>query len=207
MPPANASRETKIKKTYTAFLRRRFSDGMVRIVLIIHPMIKTSSDEASEGNVIQIRLITAVKAEAMINSLGLNIAEVVYEPSMFKNIVLDVRVCDSSLVTGTRLEEGTQVTLVIGKGKGEKQVTVPPIVGKSLEEARSWLLANSLTMGSVEYDIQPSEEIQEQYVIYQQTPQSGIVVVEGTSVNIKLTTDIEKALVTGGGEAEEEDFF
>ena len=76
-----------------------------------------------------------------------------------------------------------------------------------MEEARSWLLAHSLTLGSVEYDIEPDEETQGQYIIYQQTPQSGTVVVEGTSVNIKLTTDIEKALITGGEENDEEDFF
>lgn len=155
----------------------------------------------------ELRDLSHRQAETMIKSMGLNIAEVVYEPSMFKNIVLDVRLCDSSLVAGSRLDEGTPVTLVIGRGKGEKQVTVPHILGKSLEEARSWLLANSLTMGSVEYDIEPTEGVQEQYIIHQQTPQSGTVVVEGTSVNIKLTTDVEKALGAGGEEANEEDFF
>ena len=155
----------------------------------------------------ELRDISYRQAEATIKSLGLGIAEIVYEPSTYKNIILDVRLNDSSLVAGARLEEGTQVTLVVGKGKGEKQVTVPHLAGKSMEEARSWLLAHSLTLGSVEYDIEPDEETQGQYIIYQQTPQSGTVVVEGTSVNIKLTTDIEKALITGGEENDEEDFF
>jgi beta-lactam-binding protein with PASTA domain len=155
----------------------------------------------------ELRDISYRQAEATIKSLGLGIAEIVYEPSTYKNIILDVRLNDSSLVAGARLEEGTQVTLVVGKGKGEKQVTVPHLAGKSMEEARSWLLAHSLTLGSLEYDIEPDEETQGQYIIYQQTPQSGTVVVEGTSVNIKLTTDIEKALITGGEENDEEDFF
>lgn len=146
------------------------------------------------------------QAEATIKSLGLSIEKVVYEPSMYKNIVLDVRLNDSSLVAGTRLEEGMQVTLVVGKGKGEKFVEIPHLAGKTLEDARSWLLSSSLTLGSVEYDIPPTEETIASYIVYQQTPANGTVV-EGTSINIKLTTDIEKALITGGEENDEEDFF
>lgn len=154
----------------------------------------------------ELRDLSLRQAEATIKSIGLVIKDIIYEPSTFKNIILDIRVCDTSLVTGTRLEEGTPITLIVGKGQGVREVTVPHIMGKSFEEARSWLLANSLTLGSVEYDIPPTEETQPQYIIYQQTPQSGIVIVEGTSVNIKLSTDIEKAITTNE-ESDEEDFF
>ena len=118
-----------------------------------------------------------------------------------------MRVCDSSMLAGTRLEEGTPLTLVVGKGKGVENVNVPYIVGKSIEEARSWLLANSLTLGSVEYDVEPTEETKNSYIIYQQDPTSGMVVVEGTSVNIKLSTNIEKTISTGEEDTNEEDFW
>ena len=155
----------------------------------------------------ELRDISLRQAETTIKTLGLNIQEVVYEPSTFKNILLDIRVCDTSVVAGTRLEEGDYLTLVVGKGQGIKEVTVPYIVGKSIDEARSWLLANSLTLGSVEYDIEPTEETKNSYIIYQQEPTSGIVVVEGTSVSIKLSTSIEKAISTGEEETSEEDFW
>ena len=154
----------------------------------------------------ELRDISHRQAEATIKSLGLGIAEVIYEPSMYKNIILDVRLNDSSLIAGTRLEEGMYVTLIVGKGKGEKFVDVPHLAGKTLEDARSWLLNSSLTLGSVEYDIPPTDETKSNYIIYQQTPQNGTVL-EGTSVNIKLTTDIEKALITSDEETSEEDFF
>lgn len=155
----------------------------------------------------ELRDLSLRQAEATIKTLGLTMNEIIYEPSTFKNIILDIRTGDSSLVTGTRLEEGTPITLVVGKGQGVREVTVPHIIGKSFEEARSWLLATSLTLGSVEYDIPATEETQSQYIIYQQTPQSGTVVVEGTSVNIKLSTDIEKAITTYDENTDEEDFF
>ena len=155
----------------------------------------------------ELRDLSLRQAETTIKTLGLNIAEIIYEPSTFKNILLDVRVCDSSMLAGTRLEEGTPLTLVVGKGKGVENVNVPYIVGKSIEEARSWLLANSLTLGSVEYDVEPTEETNNSYIIYQQDPTSGMVVVEGTSVNIKLSTNIEKTISTGEEDTNEEDFW
>ena len=146
------------------------------------------------------------QAERTIKGLGLNVAEIIYEPSMYKDIVLDVRQNDSSLVAGSRLEEGVSLTLVVGKGQGTAEVNVPSVIGKSLHDARSWLLGNMLTIGVVEYDSIPTEETQSAYVVFSQSPESGTVVVEGTSVNLKLSMDIEKT-ITADNEQSEEDFF
>ena len=121
-------------------------------------------------------------------------------------MVLDVRQNDSSFVAGSRLEEGVSLTLVVGKGQGTAEVNVPSVIGKSLHDARSWLLGNMLTIGVVEYDSIPTEETQSAYVVFSQSPESGTVVVEGTSVNLKLSMDIEKT-ITADNEQSEEDFF
>ena len=42
--------------------------------------------------------------------------------------------------------------------------------------------------------------------MFSQSPESGTVVVEGTSVNLKLSMDIEKT-ITADNEQSEEDFF
>ena len=155
----------------------------------------------------ELRDLSLRQAEATAKTLGLIIGETIYQPSTFKNIILDVRVCDTSVVAGTRLEEGVAITLLVGKGKGTQQVTVPHIVGKSIEDAKSWLFTNSLILGTVEYDTLPGENTDTQFLIYQQMPASGTIVVEGTSVNIKLSTDIEKTITTNYEESNEEDFF
>ena len=62
-----------------------------------------------------------------------------------------------------------------------------------------------LSIGSIEYDVEPTEETLEQYVVYSQTPESGTIVVEGTDVNLKLSLNIEKT-VTADNEANDEDF-
>ena len=52
-----------------------------------------------------------------------------------------------------------------------------------------------LKVGTVEYDVEPTEENKEQYVVYSQSPTSGTIVVEGTNVNLKLSTDLEKTVI------------
>ena len=101
----------------------------------------------------ELRDLSLRQAETTIDVLGLQVSEILYEPSTYKNIILDIRQNDSSIVAGTRLEEGTAVTLVVGKGQGTENVTVPSVIGKSLYDARSWLLGNMLTVGVVEYDV------------------------------------------------------
>ena len=67
-------------------------------------------------------------------------------------------------------------------------------------------MAHALTAGIVEYDIQPTEENIQDYIVYSQEPTSGTIVVEGSSVNLKLSLDIEKT-VTADNEQDEEEFF
>jgi beta-lactam-binding protein with PASTA domain len=63
-----------------------------------------------------------------------------------------------------------------------------------------------LSVGAVDYDIPPTEETIQSYIVYSQSPESGTVVVEGSSVNLKLSVDIEK-IVTADNEQDEEEFF
>lgn len=154
----------------------------------------------------ELRDVSLRQAQATLAALGLQVDSITYEPSMYRDIVLDVRTDTVALQAGDRISEGTQVTLVIGQGKGTEEVVVPTLIGKSLEEARAWLFSHSLTLGTVTYDIEPTEETMDTYIVYSQTPESGTVVVEGTNINIKLSTDIEKT-ITSDNEESEEEFF
>jgi beta-lactam-binding protein with PASTA domain len=154
----------------------------------------------------ELRDMSLRQAKATLSSLGLVIDSIAYEPSAYRDIVLDIRMGDSIINAGTRVSEGSPVLLIVGKGQGTEEVTIPTVVGKSLDDARSWLLSHALTVGIVQYDIPPTEENKLQYIVYSQEPASGTVVVEGTSVNLKLSMDIEKT-VTADDEQDEEEFF
>lgn len=154
----------------------------------------------------ELRDMTLRQAQATINFLGLHIDSIAYEPSAYRDIVLDVRMGDSILAAGTRLEEGSKVLLIVGQGQGTEEVTIPNLMGRTLDEARKWLLQHALTVGMVEYDIPPTEENKQQYIVYSQKPESGDVAIEGSYVNLKLSLDIEKT-ITADNQQDEEIFF
>lgn len=146
------------------------------------------------------------QAEATLRQMGITVEEMQYEPSEFKDLVLDVRRGSESLPAGTRLEEGSRVVLVVGYGKGTEQVQVPDLRGKTLAEARAILLHSYLTPGMTDYDEPPTDENRDRYVIYSQTPAAGQFLLEGSRVDILLSQDMEKA-VTADNTTEDESFF
>ena len=147
------------------------------------------------------------EAEASLRSMGIRVSDQYeYEPSEYKDLVLDVKQNGRALQPGERIDEGSIVTLVIGFGKGTEMVSVPNLVGLTLANARSLLLSQRLTVGVVEYDDAQDAEAVNKPVVYSQSPASGEQLLEGSMVNLKLSTNVEKALTTQGQESEE-DFF
>ena len=146
------------------------------------------------------------QAEATLRSIGLKVGEVLYEPSLYPNNVLDIRDGETSIEVGTRLPEGTEVTLVIGRQQGNQMVTVPALLGMSLSQARATLLSVGLTIGAYTYDEEPTPETLDSYIIYQQIPLEGATLQEGSTVNIMLSTNLERAITTDE-QQNEENFF
>lgn len=147
------------------------------------------------------------QAEATLKSIGLKVAHVQYEPSLYPDNVLDVRAGGVSLNEGTRLPEGSGVTLVVGRRQGNSMVAVPNLLGMSLPQARSTLLKIGLTIGAYDYDVEPTPHNIEKYIIYRQSPTDGVTLQEGSTVNVRLTTDIERAIITDQSQKSEESFF
>lgn len=148
------------------------------------------------------------QAQATLVAMGIKVGKIVYEPSEYRDIVLDLRYKGKSLVPGEKLSEGTAITMVVGRGKGTEKVKVPSLQGKHLAEARSQLVSVSrLTVGFVRYDETPDAENINNFVIYQQSPTPGTMVREGTGVDVSLTLDIEKAITTNISEDKEDDDF
>lgn len=148
------------------------------------------------------------QAQATLRSLGISVGKVEYEPSEYRDIVLDLRYQGRPLIPGEKINEGTSITMVVGKGKGTIKVKVPSLQGKSLTEARSLLInVAHLTLGLVQYDEPPVVENIGDYIIYRQSPTPGTSVVEGTGVDVNLTLDIEKAITNSSDDPGEDDFF
>jgi len=81
------------------------------------------------------------------------------------------------------------------------------VIGLTLRDARSLLLRNRLTVGAVNEDEEPApEEGEEEKVkyVYRQAPNAGERLLEGETVSLWLSSDLEK-VATGGGENTEDD--
>lgn len=147
------------------------------------------------------------QVETTLRGLGLQVDTVYdYEPSEFKDLVLDVKSNGNSIQPGDKVPVGTKVRLVVGFGCGTDQVTVPSVIGLTLQDARSLLLSHRLTVGAVMYD-EKSEAGEIQYV-YRQIPAAGEKILEGETVALRLSKNIEKATVGHGNSSEyEEEWF
>lgn len=146
------------------------------------------------------------QAVASLRQLDLYADSVEYEPSEYKDLVLNVRRGQETLEPGTRIEEGTHLILVVGYGKGTEQVEIPDLRGKTLSQARALLLGQYLTLGRYDFDEEPTDETRDFYVVYTQSPEAGEMRLEGTQVSIRLSTDLEKA-ATATTHQSDEDFF
>ena len=132
------------------------------------------------------------QAETTLRGLGLRVDSTYeYRPSAFRDLVLDVKVGGVSVAPGTKVPVGTRVRLVVGFGRGTEHVEVPSVIGMTLQDARSLLLRHRLTVGAVYYD-EASEEGATQF-IYRQIPNMGEKLLEGETVTLYLSEDIEKA--------------
>lgn len=154
----------------------------------------------------ELRDMSYRQVESTIRQLGLVVGEVIYEPSEYKDLVLDLKLDTMSIQPGQRITEGSTIVLVVGHGLGTEMVTVPDLRGQSLQDARSCLLNSMLIMGAFDYDVEPTEGDETPYMVYQQTPEAGSMILEGSAVNVSLSTDQEK-VVTADNEKNEDSFF
>lgn len=114
-------------------------------------------------------------------------------------------VMNQSIDKGTEMEEGERVKLIISKG--QEEVDVPNVVGKTLEEAKATLTAAGFV---VDEDEEYSEEIEKNYII-SQTPNGNttaakgstvtIVVSKGEEVKVAKVPDLKKKTVTSAESA------
>lgn len=148
------------------------------------------------------------QAETTLRGLGLLVDTIYdYEPSAFRDLVLDVKAHGQSVQPGEKIAVGTKVRLVVGFGRGTEEVEVPSVIGMSPVDARRVLLSHRLTVGAVTCD-EAVEEDGTPLFVYQQIPAAGEKLIEGETVALKLTMDPEKAATgTLGNEQEEDNWF
>jgi beta-lactam-binding protein with PASTA domain len=131
------------------------------------------------------------QAEAILQTYGLKLGELIYKPDLAKNAVLGQQYRGKEIAPGTSIKKGSLINLILGDGLSRSEVTVPNLLNLTYEEAIAELKSNSLNTGSVLYD---DDDDTFGARVYKQRPahNSRKAVRLGESVDLFLTKSFHK---------------
>ncbi len=92
------------------------------------------------------------QAEAILQTYGLKVGELIYKPDLAKNAVLGQQYKGKEISAGALVKKGASINLILGDGLGGSEVSIPNLINLTYDEASSELNSYSLNVGSVVYD-------------------------------------------------------
>lgn len=142
-----------------------------------------------------LRDLTLRQALAKLKVYGLNLDSVIFRPAECSNCVLSARYNNEELSSGSRIDKGAAIVLVVGAGEGSVELPVPSVLSNTLDNASLKLMNAGFNVGLVifENDVKTSEDSLMSKV-YRQIPasDSNKTYRLGRSVDIYLTLDSNK---------------
>jgi beta-lactam-binding protein with PASTA domain len=111
--------------------------------------------------------MTFRNAEMVLRRYGLKLGDTIFKPDFARNSVLDQLYKGESIKPGTKIQQGSEITLVLGNGVGIEFV-VPDLVGLTYREARSAISQAGLIIGSVVPDADVKDTVNA--YVYRQNP-------------------------------------
>ena len=120
-------------------------------------------------------------AEDILNSNGLKLGEISYEPNPANNAVLAQKINGVKVEAGTPVFKGSSVDLVIGDGEGVQRFPAPNFIGKSLDEVKFQINASKLKLDVINYILIDSVK---RDAVYKQLPPAGIMIRSGDLIEI-----------------------
>lgn len=139
--------------------------------------------------------LTKIQASARLESFGLKIGHITYEPDMGINIVLAQQMNGRNVIPGDSVAKDSKIDLVLGKGLSDELAAVPSLVGLTLEAANLLASDRFLSIGAAVPDQTVlTAEDEQQAVIFKQQPESGSAktLPLGSAINVWITLDSTK---------------
>ncbi|MFW6019143.1 MAG: PASTA domain-containing protein [Bacteroidales bacterium] len=90
-------------------------------------------------------------AERTLDNYGLQIASLEYEPSKYKNAVLGQEYLGKEIKPGEKIEKGSAITIILGRGRKSEKIHVPFLIGLKKNEAIDKIHSSSLNVGRERY--------------------------------------------------------
>ncbi len=131
---------------------------------------------------------TLVQAKADIETYGLRIGKLTYEPSIFDNVVLKQKYKNAEIKAGTKIPQGAEIELVLGKSSDMGNTITPDLEALTLEEAELEAADFMLNIGTVLYDntVKTHDDSISAKII-KQRPKPGISYKPGEQIDIWLS--------------------
>lgn len=144
--------------------------------------------------------LTFRQARDKLESFGLKVGRIAYEPDMGQNMVLSQRMNGHNLVPGDSVVKGAKIDLVLGKGLSDERAAVPNLVGLTLEDANLKASEQFLSIGAAVHDqtiVTPEDEMKA--IIFKQKPESGsgMTLPMGSDIAVWITLDSTKVVSPG----------
>jgi beta-lactam-binding protein with PASTA domain len=111
--------------------------------------------------------MTFRNAEMVLRRYGLKLGDTIFRPDFARNSVLDQEYKGESIKPGTKIQQGSEITLILGNGVGT-EIVVPDLFGLSYREARAALAQAGLIVGSVVPDADVTDTLGA--FVYRQDP-------------------------------------
>ncbi len=139
--------------------------------------------------------LTFRQAGAKLESFGLKVGRISYEPNMGINIVLAQRINGREVSPGDSVTKGARIDLVLGKGLSDEQAAIPNLVGLNLEEAKIMASERFLSVGAAVHDqtiLTPDDELRA--LIFKQKPEPGsnMTLPMGSAIDVWISLDSTK---------------
>ncbi|WP_300668895.1 PASTA domain-containing protein [Soonwooa sp.] len=115
-----------------------------------------------------------------LNLVGLKVGDTLFEPSIQRDAVLRIIYQGHPIKPGELLPKFSSVDLVIGSGP-MRNVTIPNLVGRSVQEAKKIIAQNLFEVGIVDYETGKADE---SAIVYYQDPPAGALRDQGMQIDL-----------------------
>lgn len=135
-----------------------------------------SSSDRPSVIVPEVVTLSLNNAQIQLQNHGLRVGNISFESSQFRNAVLR-----QSIPSGSSVERGTVIDLVVSDGLGQRRVAIPDIVGLRLPEGQQRLREAGLRVGIIQF--RATSEIEPNHIL-SFTPAERDTVFEGETINL-----------------------
>lgn len=154
--------------------------------------VSINSTQPEMVTVPQLTDISFRQALVLIENSGLQVGQIIYRPSQFNNLVLEVQINSQIVNPGQILPKGSNIDLVIGRAQGNTFTPLPDLTGLLLTDAEEAITNAMLNTGVVIFDdsiVTGTDSLEA--IVWRQSPSTDNTssVLLGSFIDLWMTVD------------------